>query len=630
MDGKLGVKGEVHSEANYPKELMKLLNDFRKRNVMCDVVLIVSNREYYAHQNIISAASPYLLEKLHKFLPKNNGPVHYESNNPFDSDSFPGQNNNSFSGDLSDICTSLGARLEVHPIGNDIMEDVLNFMYLGEVCVHQENVRALVAAADYLRMVNLKEIACRFFEKRLCPSNCLSISALADEFSCESLKKAADMFVFKHFTEVCCYEEFKGLDLSQVIHIISNDDIEIEREEQVYDAAMTWLRHILEDRIENIYDLISHVRLPCLSLYFIVDCIEPDDLVMSDPRCRELVTEAKNYLALPDRSHIVSGIRYNARKSLSMTHALVACGGNQDRLSSREVLCYVPSSDFWYPLAPMIHSRFSFSTLLSDNYLYAIGGYTDDMPTNRVERYNFAADRWEELVGLPQAVCNHGAVSFNGEIYVIGGGSGDSCSQSVYKFIKNLNRWELVTKLKVPRRGASVVAHKHLYVIGGYGPNGGSLASVERFDSHSKEWAKIFPMNSARAFASAICIRNKIFIFGGEYATWSYYRTGEVFNIDTDEWSSIADMSVPRAFMGIAALNDVIYLVGGMVSNDDDQYGDVDDETFVDVNEINLVECYDLASNKFHKMCSLPMATAGLSTASMSIPKSILDQRCGL
>lgn len=137
-------------------------------------------------------------------------------------------------------------------------------------------------------------------------------------------------------------------------------------------------------------------------------------------------------------------------------------------------------------------------------------------------------------------------------------------------------------------------------------------------------------MNSPRANASACCIGDKIYVFGGEYAVWSYYRTAEVFNIKTDEWTSISDFSVPRAYMGIAAYHDMIYLVGGMVSADSvvEHYGE-DEEEFVDVNETKTVECYDTVKGTWSKVCSLPLATAGTNCVVISTSSSVLSDRCG-
>ena len=57
-----GQMGEQFKLEKYAAELAIALNRFRKRDFMCDVVLVCREREYLAHRNVLSAASPYLRE----------------------------------------------------------------------------------------------------------------------------------------------------------------------------------------------------------------------------------------------------------------------------------------------------------------------------------------------------------------------------------------------------------------------------------------------------------------------------------------------------------------------------------------------------------------------------------------
>lgn len=595
--------GENFIDVDHAKYLAHCLNDYRKQGKLCDVMLIVPPKEFCAHRNIACAASPYILERL---------TVNNSATNP---------------------TLSLGSRLEIGNVRPEVFGDILNFMYIGEICVGEENVRKLIAASDILQMKSLKEISCRFYEKRLCAANCLSIAALADEFNCETLRAAADKFILENFLDVCKYNEFQTLSHSHLISILQSDDINVDREEQVYSAAMNWVHHDLENRKVHLPNILKSIRLLLLSKYFIIDVLEQDETLISDSKCSQLVSDFKSILTLPDRKHIFGSYQKLRvpRLSYDLCEIVIACSGNQEHMSSNEVLCYVPFKDFWYPLAPLSKSRYQSASVVLNNELYCIGGKFEGLSAMRsIERYSFSTDRWIESAPFPQAAYGHVCCVFNGEIYVIGGSADDKSSNAVMKYSTERSVWQEVKHLLVPRKLASVAVHNQLYVIGGYGPQGEALASVERYDPYQNEWAKTFPMNSPRANASACCIGDNIFVFGGEYAMWSYYRSSEVFNVKTDEWRSIADFSVPRSDMGIACHHENIYLVGGMVSADGaDQYGLDEEEDFVDVRETNLVECYNTNKGTWSKVCSLPVATAGANCAMISTAKSILSQRCG-
>ena len=520
----------------------------------------------------------------------------------------------------------IGVKLCVNDkISSAIMEDLLQFMYLGEVCVHKDNVRELIAASDILKMSNLKDLVCRFYEKKLCASNCLSISSLADEFNCNSLKKSADTFIFKHFADVSHSEEFKNLRVDQVIHIIKSDKVNVRKEEQVFEAVMGWLDFNMDQRSQYMPRLMRNIRLPLITKYYIFDKITSNTKIMQNVECQSLVLNAINFQCLQDRRPIISSPQELARSSHDLATIVVACGGLQDELSSKEALCYVPSVDFWYPLAPLHYERNNFSLVALDDTIFAIGGESEGKSLKSVEFYDFGLDKWTESSNLPEPLSRHGAAVLNGEIYVLGSGKLDSCSDAVFKYDKLSNRWVNVQKMKVPRRGACVVSHLQLYAIGGYGPNGMALASVERYDPYIREWAKVFPMNSCRAFASGAVIRDKVYVIGGEYAMWSFYCSGEYFDINRDEWHSIADASIPRSFTGISVLSNCVYIFGGIKS-----LNPTDDDEFVDASECSDVEIYDPSKNTWKTGCPLPIATAGVKCVSLYVPKHAIEVRCGI
>ena len=57
-----GNIGEHFKLEKYEAQLAITLNAFRKKNFMCDVVLVCREREYLAHRNVLSAASVFFRE----------------------------------------------------------------------------------------------------------------------------------------------------------------------------------------------------------------------------------------------------------------------------------------------------------------------------------------------------------------------------------------------------------------------------------------------------------------------------------------------------------------------------------------------------------------------------------------
>ena len=89
---------------------------------MCDTTLVAKEgKEFRAHRNMLSAASPFFGKLLQSYLKeKDEGVIRFEE------------------------------------ISESILEDVLEFIYTGSVEINEGNAKDLIIAADYLLLVCLK------------------------------------------------------------------------------------------------------------------------------------------------------------------------------------------------------------------------------------------------------------------------------------------------------------------------------------------------------------------------------------------------------------------------------------------------------------------------------------------
>jgi len=113
-------------QAAFCVELVKRINMLRRRDHLCDITLVTKDgKEFEAHRNVLSAASP-LFSKLFQSNMKEN---------------------------REEIVRFEG-------ISGAVMEDVLQFIYTGSVEVTQEKYcEDLIAAADYFLIPGLKTLS---------------------------------------------------------------------------------------------------------------------------------------------------------------------------------------------------------------------------------------------------------------------------------------------------------------------------------------------------------------------------------------------------------------------------------------------------------------------------------------
>ena len=134
-------------QADFCVELVKRLNMLRRQDHLCDVTLVTKDdKEFKAHRNVLSSASPFSFKLLQGDMKENReGIVRFEE------------------------------------ISGAVMEDVLEFIYTGTVEVTQENVEDLIAAANYLLIPGLKTVSGRFLEEQMSESNCISTVYFAEK-----------------------------------------------------------------------------------------------------------------------------------------------------------------------------------------------------------------------------------------------------------------------------------------------------------------------------------------------------------------------------------------------------------------------------------------------------------------
>ena len=326
--------------ANYCLQMMNSLNEFRKHNILCEVVIVVNGKQFYAHRNVLAASSPYFRAMFSSNMKEHleNKPVILEN------------------------------------ITAEIMEELLNFIYTGNIKITPFNVKDFVSASNYLLMTSLKETCVSFMNSMLNPSNCLGIEAAAFKFDCSALRNTAHRYVYDNFVAVSQTDEFKLLSAERLMECLASDDIRVEREEQVFEALMEWMNYDVEARRGYLKQLAQHIRFPLMSPYYLADHVETEDIVLSSPECTSLLLEAKNYHMLPDRRHLIKGSRTKPRRSMGVISVIFAAGGIQGSSVTRDAYGYFPTVNQWSPLASMLIARCRHGLAVTGDMVYAVGG----------------------------------------------------------------------------------------------------------------------------------------------------------------------------------------------------------------------------------------------------------------
>ncbi len=470
----------VPKSITFSRNILRKVNSLRCHKKLCDVVLRAGGREIHSHRAILSASSSYFMAMFTNEMKER------------DQDA-----------------------VEIQDMNPDILSSLINFAYTGEIEISVSNVQEVLSAASLLQMKQVQDICCEFLKKQLDATNCLGIKTFAEANGCRQLSNVIDTFARRHFPEVASGSEYLQNNWENIATLISSCDLNISSEEDVYLSIIEWVKQDANERVDHLPKLLSHVRLPMLSVDFLMKEVDSEPLIKKNIECRDLVDEAKHYHLMPEQRDVRStNPRFSPRKS-------------------------------------------------TIGKVFAVGGKeSSDSITRSVETYSFFDNKWEETTGMIVRRQQLGVGVLDSKVYAVGGSDGSLRLSSVECFDPVTNIWSFVAPMSTCRSGVGVgVLGGAMYAAGGY--DGRScLNTVERFDLEKNLWSPIAQMSTRRSFPGVAVFNNKMFIFGGNDGT-SFLNVVESYDPHINRWCTLANLTKPRAGIGVAVLDQQIFVAGG-------------------------------------------------------------------
>ncbi|XP_057258841.1 kelch-like protein 18 isoform X3 [Pezoporus wallicus] len=412
------------------------------------------------------------------------------------------------------------------------------------------------------------EIVMQGMDPRLHPKNCLGVRQFAETMMCAVLYDAANSFIHQHFVEVSMSEEFLALPFEDVLELVSRDELNVKSEEQVFEAALAWIRYDRDQRESFLPELLSKIRLPLCRPQFLTDRVQQDDLVRCCHKCRDLVDEAKDYHLMPERRPHLPAFKTRPRCCTSIAGLIYAVGGLNsaanfyagDSLNVVEV--FDPIANRWEKCQPMTTARSRVGVAVVNGLLYAIGGYDGQLRLSTVEVYNPEMDSWSKVESMNSKRSAMGTVVLDGQIYVCGGYDGNSSLNSVESYSPETNKWTVVTPMSSNRSAAGVTVFEgRIYVSGGH--DGLQIFnSVEYYNHHTGTWHPVASMLNKRCRHGAASLGSKMFVCGG-YDGSGFLSIAEVYSSMADQWYLIVPMNTRRSRVSLVANCGRLYAVGG-------------------------------------------------------------------
>ncbi|CAM4639843.1 unnamed protein product [Leuciscus chuanchicus] len=506
--------------------IMGVMNNLRKQGILCDVVLVVDGKHILAHRVVLAAASHFF--------------------------------NLMFT---SSMMEATNHEVELGGAEPEIVELLVEFVYTARISVNSNNVQSLLNAANQYQIEPVKKMCVDFLKEQVDATNCLGISSLAECLNCPELKVSADDFIHQHFTDVYKMDEFLQLDVTQVTHLLQQDTLTVRAEDQIYDAAVRWLKYDVLNRQQFIVDILGKVRFPLVSKNFLSKTVQAEPLIQDNPECLKMVICGMRYhlLSPEDREELGENSRPRRKKH---DYRIALFGGSQPQ-SCRY---FNPKDYSWTDIRCPFEKRRDATSVFWDNVVYILGG-SQLFPIKRMDCYNVVKDSWYSKLGPPNPRDSLAACASKGKIYTSGGSEVGSSALNLFEcYDTRTETWQTKPNMLMPRCShGSVEANGLIYVCGGsLGNNvsGRVLNDCEVYDPNTEEWRVLCGMREARKNHGLVVVNSRIYAVGGQN-TLGGLDSVEYYEMGSNEWKMASPMPWRGVTVKCAAVASVIYVLAG-------------------------------------------------------------------
>ncbi|KAI0211369.1 Kelch-like protein 2, partial [Lamellibrachia satsuma] len=209
----------------YRNEFLDRMMKQRQNEKFTDVTLVSGDYRGTCHRSVLAAASPYFHTMFTSGLP--------------DSESDTVKLN----------------------IDQATLKLVVDYIHSAEIKITVDNVQNLVESSDLLLLDDLKAECDQFMSNQVQLDNRLDMYKYASLYRLELLQRTARRLMAVDFMSVVSTSEFRELPCKELIEYISDDDVNVDTEDAVFEAVLNWVRHDLSERKSFLMKILEHVRL---------------------------------------------------------------------------------------------------------------------------------------------------------------------------------------------------------------------------------------------------------------------------------------------------------------------------------------------------------------------------------
>lgn len=499
---------------------------------------------------------------------------------------------------LSEVEESKKREIVMDDVEPGVMGLILKYLYTSNININEQNVQDIFSVANLLQIPSVFTVCVSFLQKRLSLSNCLAIFRLGLMLDCPRLAISARNYACEHFQLISRDRDFLQLGASELAAILTSDTLDVETEENVYEALISWVAEDEENRVKDFSGLLDCVRLRLLTPEYFTETIEKNKWIRSDPEMEkkiQLVRDARaGNLPKIKKTEPIKSAEENKEEDVRENK-----GGAEEEYEKKEdllpgilndnlrfgmflrnlmfmvsdtgAMAYDPTRNDCYvaSLSTQVPKNHA-SLVTKENQIFVAGGlfFNELNKENPLSSYFLQYDPvsadWLGMPPIPSPRFLFGLAEANNSIYVVGGKElkeQDETLDSVLVYNRQSFKWEESDNLPYPVYGHVTVSHDDIiYVIGGKDDSKKCLKNMWAFNG--EQWNELAAMKLARSLFGATVHQDKIYVSTGVTDT-GLTNTIEVYDIACNKWSDFVAFPQERSSLSLVSVAGLLYAVGG-------------------------------------------------------------------
>lgn len=527
--------------------LKELLNE----NKFVDCTLKVGDRCFPCHRLIMAACSPYFRELF-------------------------------FTEDGKEVENTKEVVLD--DVNPTILDMIIKYLYSAEIDLTDENVQDIIAVANRFQIPSVFTVCVNYLQKKISMSNCMAIFRMGLVLSCPRLAIAARNFIADRFEFLHKDEEFLRLAPHELFAVIGGDSLNVEKEEMVFEAVMSWVRHDKESRIKVLKDAFNCVRFRLLPEKYFTQKVETDEIIKSDPELLKTIQIIKDAFKgkLPEKPPKKEG--QEGADGAEEEESLFPGFLNDSRRHGMYMRDFIVMINDTAAVAYDVNDNECFLAAMSEqvprnhvsmvsqkNQLFIIGGLFVDEDNKDVplQCYFFVLDPlssdWLALPPMPSPRCLFNIGESENVLFAIAGKDlqSNESLDTVMCYDVDQMRWSESKKLPLKIHGHSVVSHKGLvYCIGGKTDDNKALNKMFAYNHKQSEWRELAGMKTPRSMFGAVIHNNRIIVTGGVNED-GLTNTCEAYDFTSNKWEPFTEFPQERSSVNLVSTGGLLYAVGG-------------------------------------------------------------------